>query len=117
WFVVALPVYLSTAFDWDFWRVGGFMALWIIGYGIVQTFAPALTRSPSGRVPDGRAALLWATWLAGLPAAIALALGTDLSEPLVLVGGLLVFGVLFAINSSLHSYLIVSYATDDGVSL
>ncbi|QJD57824.1 organoarsenical effux MFS transporter ArsJ [Pseudomonas sp. gcc21] len=117
WFVVALPVYLSTAFDWDFWRVGGFMALWIIGYGIVQTFAPALTRSPSGRVPDGGAALLWAMLLAGLPAAIALALGTDLSEPLVLVGGLLVFGVLFAINSSLHSYLIVSYATDDGVSL
>ncbi|MEH6386648.1 organoarsenical effux MFS transporter ArsJ [Pseudomonas profundi] len=117
WFVVALPVYLSTAFGWDFWRVGGFMAVWIIGYGIVQTVAPTLTRSRSGRAPDGRAALLWATLLAGLPAAIAVGLGTDLPEPIVLVGGLLVFGVLFAINSSLHSYLIVSYATDDGVSL
>ena len=34
-----------------------------------------------------------------------------------LLGGLLVFGVVFALNSALHSYLIVSYAKDDGVSL
>ena len=117
WFVVALPVYLSTAFGWDFWMVGGFLATWVIGYGIVQSFAPRITGKNRGHVPDGRAAFLWALALAGLPAAIALGFNTGLSEQAVLLGGLMVFGVLFAVNSSLHSYLIVSYAKEDGVSL
>jgi hypothetical protein len=70
WFVVALPVYLSTAFGWDFWLVGGFLAAWIIGYGIVQSFAPHITGKKRGHVPDGRAAFIWALALAGLPAAL-----------------------------------------------
>ncbi|MDP3978735.1 MAG: organoarsenical effux MFS transporter ArsJ [Pseudomonas sp.] len=121
WFVVALPVYLSSVFGWDFWMVGGFLAAWVIGYGIVQSFAPVITGKISGKagglVPDGRAAFGWAALLAGLPAAIALGLYSGLSAHWVLLGGLLVFGALFAVNSSLHSYLIVSYAKEDGVSL
>ncbi len=117
WFVVALPVYLSSVFGWDFWQVGGFLALWIVGYGLVQSFAPALTGKTRGQVPDGRAAFLWAAALMGLPAAIALGLTSGLSAHWVLLGGLLAFGALFAVNSSLHSYLIVSYAKEDGVSL
>ena len=117
WFVVALPVYLSGVFGWDFWQVGGFLAAWVIGYGIVQSFAPHITGKKRGHVPDGRAAFLWALALAGLPAAIALGLNTGLSQQGVLLGGLMVFGALFAVNSSLHSYLIVSYAKEDGVSL
>ena len=117
WFVVALPVYLSAVFGWDFWQVGGFLALWVIGYGIVQSLAPAITGKRRGEVPDGRSAFGWALLLAGLPAGIALGLGTDWSAQAVLLGGLLLFGALFAINSSLHSYLIVSYAKADGVSL
>ncbi len=117
WFVVALPVYLSTVFGWDFWMVGGFLATWIIGYGIVQSFAPALTGKRSGHVPDGRAAFIWAALLAGIPVVIALGLDSDWPKQAVLVGGLLIFGGVFAINSSLHSYLIVSYAKEDGVSL
>ena len=114
WFVVALPVYLASVFGWSFWQVGGFLALWVIGYGIVQTLAPAITGARSGSLPDGRSAFVWAALLAGLPAAMAF--GLELS-PWVLLGGLLLFGVLFAVNSSLHSYLIVSYAKEDGVSL
>lgn len=117
WFVVALPVYLSTVFGWDFWRVGGFLALWVIGYGAVQSVAPAITGKRTGHVPDGRAALVWALLLAGIPAAIAVGMQVMPQVPMILVGGLLVFGVLFAVNSSLHSYLIVSYAREDGVSL
>ncbi len=117
WFVVALPVYLSAVFGWDFWMVGGFLACWIIGYGIVQSVAPAITGKRSGKVPDGRAACLWAASLAALPAAIAIGLATAASPQWVLIGGLMLFGVLFAVNSSLHSYLIVSYAKADGVSL
>ncbi|MGY8821334.1 MAG: organoarsenical effux MFS transporter ArsJ [Pseudomonadales bacterium] len=117
WFVVALPVYLSAVFGWDFWQVGGFLALWVIGYGIVQSLAPAITGKNRGEVPDGRSAFVWAMLLAGLPAGIALGLGTEWSPQTVLLGGLLLFGAIFAINSSLHSYLIVSYAKADGVSL
>lgn len=117
WFVVALPVYLASSFGWDFWQVGGFLAVWVIGYGIVQSFAPYFTGKRSGKLPDGRAAFVWAALLAGLPAVIALGLGTELPAQTVLIGGLLLFGALFAINSSLHSYLIVSYAKEDGVSL
>ena len=117
WFVVALPVYLSSVFGWYFWQVGGFLAAWVIGYGIVQSLAPAITGKAQGRLPDGRAAFVWAVLLAGLPAVIALGLSGPLPAQLVLIGGLLLFGSLFAVNSSLLSYLIVSYAKEDGVSL
>lgn len=117
WFVIALPVYLSSVFGWDFWMVGGFMACWIIGYGLVQSVAPSITGKGSGQVPGGSAAFGWAAALALLPAAIALGLYAELNPQWVLLGGLMLFGVLFAVNSSLHSYLIVSYAQADGVSL
>ncbi|MBO3273631.1 organoarsenical effux MFS transporter ArsJ [Pseudomonas schmalbachii] len=117
WFVVALPVFLSETFGWDFWLVGGFLAAWIIGYGIVQSFAPAFTGKHRGHVPDGRAAFVWALGLALLPAAIAIGLTAGWPAEIVLPGGLMAFGALFAVNSSLHSYLIVSYAQEDGVSL
>ena len=110
WFVVALPVYLSAVFGWDFWMVGGFLACWIIGYGIVsrshrRSQANAVARSRMvGRHAYGAASL------AALPAAIAIGLATAASPQWVLIGGLMLFGVLFAVNSSLHSYLIVSYA-------
>ena len=116
WFVIALPVYLSSALGWDFWLVGGFMASWVIGYGLVQSIAPRLTGRQ--QVPAGRSAAGWALLLALLPAAIALGMQlAPQSASAVLIGGLLLFGVVFAINSSLHSYLIVSYAKGDGVSL
>ena len=117
WFVVALPVYLASEYGWDHWTVGGFLALWIIGYGVVQGFAPNITGNSVGRIPDGRHALSWAVSLGFIPALIALALSFTWYPQQALLGGLLIFGVLFAINSSLHSYLIVSYAGQDGVSL
>ena len=117
WFVVALPVFLSQSLGWNHSQTGGFLAFWVIGYGAVQAVAPRLTGSTKGSVPDGRTATIWAAGLALLPAAIALGLGADISPALVLVSGLMLFGALFAVNSSLHSYLIVSYAGRDGVSL
>lgn len=117
WFVVALPVFLAASLGWDFWQVGGFLAAWVIGYGLVQSLAPWVTGRRSGRVPDGRSALGWASVLALVPAIMAILLVQGVSPQWVLMVGLAVFGVLFAINSSLHSYLIISYATEDGVSL
>ena len=123
WFVVALPVYLASQWGWDHWAVGGFLALWVIGYGIVQTLAPKITgasraaANTSPRIPDGYTALVWSTLLAFIPALIALSLYLDFSPQLSLILGLMLFGGLFAINSSLHSYLIVSYASEEAVSL
>lgn len=117
WFVVALPVYLASTFGWDHWSVGGFLALWVIGYGIVQALAPHFTGKRSGKVPDGGAALKWAAGLAIIPALIALSLTLDWQTEAVLLVGLMVFGAVFAVNSSLHSYLIVNYAGEEGVSL
>lgn len=118
WFVVALPVYLSSQLGWDFWRVGGFLATWVIGYGLIQAITPAITVKANNKVPNGRHTFVWALILTGIPALIALGMSaTSLPVTYVLIGGLLVFGSVFAINSSLHSYLIVSYAKSDGVSL
>lgn len=118
WFVVALPVFLSSQLGWDFGWVGGFLAAWVIGYGFVQSVAPYLTGKSRGAVPGGGQAFIWALLLTCIPAAIALGLGfTSLPVTQVLIIGLLLFGALFAINSSLHSYLIVNYAASDGVSL
>ncbi|MGZ9899934.1 organoarsenical effux MFS transporter ArsJ [Shewanella gaetbuli] len=117
WFVVALPVFLAATFGWNHWWVGGFMACWVIAYGIVQSFAPYLTGKKQGKVPTGKAAFIWAGYLLLIPAAIALALHFDWHVQYAIIIGLMVFGAVFAVNSSLHSYLIVSYAGNDGVSL
>lgn len=112
WFVVALPVFLYDQHGWSHWTVGGLLALWVIGYGGVQTQAPRLT-ARLGASPRGITVAL-ALLLAGLPAALAL---LPLAQVGWLVAGLLAFGVLFAVNSSWHSYLIVHYARADGVSM
>ena len=117
WFVVALPVFLVTVLGWTYWEVGAFLATWLIGYGIVQALAPRITALGRARLPDGRTALGWALALALVPASMAVLLLMEQPAQPVLVIGLAVFGVLFAVNSSLHSYLIVSYANEDGVSL
>jgi predicted MFS family arabinose efflux permease len=117
WFVVALPVFLAESLGWDFWWIGGFMAAWIIGYGAVQSVAPWVTSRGSGKLPDGRTAFLWAAVLAVIPAVMAVLLSQGFDAQIVVIAGLALFGVLFAINSSMHSYLIVSYAAEDGVSL
>lgn len=117
WFVVALPVFLAEVLGWDFWQVGGFLAAWVIAYGFVQALAPYFTGRRRGFVPDGRAAFGWAAVLAMVPAVMGMLLFYGIAPQWVLLVGLGVFGALFAINSSLHSYLIVSYADADEVSL
>ena len=118
WFVVGLPVFLYSTLGWSFDEVGAFMALWVIGYGIVQALVPKLTK----KVKDPRsgivAARFWGIVLAVLPAVIAAILWHDLpfSGTFLLVG-LLVFGFVFAVNSSLHSYLIVACSDADKVAL
>jgi predicted MFS family arabinose efflux permease len=118
WFVVGLPVFLYSVLGWSFTQVGGFIALWVIGYGMVQASAPRLIRrSHHGRGPGGGTARLWAFILAAFPAAMALTLQYGLDPALVIVSGLVLFGVVFAINSAVHSYLILAYSDFDKVSM
>lgn len=117
WFVVALPVFLSSQLQWNFWQTGGFLASWVIGYGIVQSAAPFLLRTKTGNPPTGHSAFIWALILTLVTASLAFLLTTELPITSVLISGLIVFGIVFAINSSVHSYLIVRYAKSDGVSL
>ncbi|MCB1859797.1 MAG: organoarsenical effux MFS transporter ArsJ [Gammaproteobacteria bacterium] len=118
WFVVGLPVFLSGVLGWSHTQVGGFLALWVIGYGLVQAFAPRLLRQQhQGRGPGGGTARLWAFLLALFPAGIALALGRGWDPAMVLISGLVLFGVVFAINSAVHSYLILAYSDFDKVSM
>ena len=118
WFVVALPVYLYSVFEWTFMQVGVFLALWIIGYGVIQASAPKLIRrSHHGKGPDGKTAKNWAFILALFPAAIALGLSSGIQSQLILIVGLMAFGFIFAINSAVHSYLIVAWSEHDKVSM
>jgi MFS family permease len=117
WFVVGLPVFLESEQGWSFWEVGAFLAAWVIGYGGVQTVAPGLLRRRARGEPTGRTAMVLAFVLAVFPAAIAIALAAHVDATLIVVVGLILFGVAFALNSAVHSYLILRYADGDRVAM
>ncbi|MDH4365688.1 MAG: organoarsenical effux MFS transporter ArsJ [Acidimicrobiia bacterium] len=117
WFVVAVPVFLAERLGWADQAVGGFLAVWVIGYGVIQSAAPRLLTA-GGRAPDEvRAAREWAIALGGVSAVIAVLVAFDIEPTAAIVGGLIVFGVVFALNSSLHSFLVLAYSSDEEVAL
>lgn len=116
WFVVGVPIFLYDRLGWSFDRVGAFMAAWVIGYGIVQAAVPRVLKGTRDAATGARAARLWGAVLAVIPALLAVGLDVHPTGSL-LIGGLLVFGVVFAVNSAVHSYLIVAYSDADKVAL
>jgi hypothetical protein len=130
WFVVGIPIYFYAVLSDGtpegnraaFFLIGGFMALWVILYGAVQAAAPALLRArhTPERALIGKARG-WAWALAAIPAALTLAaLAAPGPQPwltAVLVAGLLVFGAVFAVNSALHSYLILAFTRAERVTM
>lgn len=119
WFVVALPVFLQSVLGWKYWEAGGFMGLWVIGYGIIQASVPALRRSWGKSGPPGVSAVqFWSAVLTAIPALIAISLWREVGNPgVVVVVGLAGFGAVFAMNSSIHSYMVLAYTDADSVSL
>lgn len=114
WFVVALPVYFSVYFGWSHSQVGGFMALWVIGYGIVQAFAPVILRFwTGGKAPTGNAAANVSEILALIMIIIVLLFAFNIQPALTITFGLIIFGIVFALNSSVHSFLVLDYAHGD----
>ena len=111
WFVVGLPVFLYAS-GWTFTMVGGFLAVWTIGYGVIQAAAPALIRkSADGLSSEVPAARGWSLGLALIPALLAVLMIAGAPRPDIIIPvGLCLFGVAFAVNSSVHSYLVLAYA-------
>ncbi|MDE0955794.1 MAG: organoarsenical effux MFS transporter ArsJ [Pseudomonadales bacterium] len=123
WFVVALPVYLAQQLSWTSWQVSTFLAVWIIVYGLVQVVAPLLTPQAHHESPltefkfAHNATFKWQIGLALIPLIMAYGLHSQLHSSTVLVVGLGIFGFVFAVNSSLHSYLIVALSKTDSVAM
>jgi len=113
WFVVALPVFLKSQLSWSFNQVGSFMAAWVIAYGIVQASAPRLI----GYHRPGRSAARWVGLLTLVTASLAAAIMLDFHPVASIFIGLGIFGIVFAVNSAVHSYLILTFTSDDQVAL
>lgn len=118
WFVVSVPIFLASVLEWSFAQVGGFMAIWVIAYGAVQGASPVILRALTGGHTPGpglTSALGWT--LAGVTALIPIGLSLGWSPAWTMLAGLAAFGVVFALNSSVHSYLVLAYSDADRVSL
>ena len=116
WFVVALPVFLSDRLGWSHQGVGAFLAAWVIGYGIVQSFAPKILARGGRNIDEVKATQHWALVLVIVSTTMAALVALNIAKTVAIVGGFIVFGVVFAMNSSLHSYLVLAYADDDDVA-
>jgi len=118
WFVVSVPIFLASVLGWSFTQVGGFMALWVIAYGGVQSVSPILLAKVTGRHAPGPAlASTLGLGLAAITALIPIGLQLGFHPALTMLGGLTLFGIVFALNSSVHSYLVLAYSEADRVSL
>jgi len=110
-------VFLSQL-GWSFYAVGAFLALWVIGYGFIQAGVPEILRALGRRDSiDGTAARQWAFVLLLVPLGLIASLRLGMDPGLALIVGLAVFAVVFAINSAVHSYLILAYTDEDSVAL
>src|SRR3954468_23209244 len=118
WFVVSVPIFLASVLGWSFPQVGGFMALWVIAYGAVQSASPVLlARVTDGKAPGPVLASTLGVALAAVTALIPIGLRLHAPPGPTMLGGLVLFGVVFALNSSVHSYLVLAYSEADRVSL
>jgi predicted MFS family arabinose efflux permease len=118
WFVVSVPVFLASVLGWSPTQVGGFMAVWMIAYGVIQSASPVLlARVTVGHAPGPALASTLGLLLAAITALIPIGLRLGLDPALTMLGGLILFGVVFALNSSVHSYLVLAYSEADRVSL
>jgi hypothetical protein len=116
WFVVGLPLFLAVTMGWDHLQVGGYMATWVIAYGLVQAATPKLLKQ-LGKMPDGTLSRRWIVILILVTIVISTAVQAGIAPGLSVLLGLLFFGFVFAVNSAIHSYLVLAYSEADHVSL
>ncbi|MEJ5217650.1 organoarsenical effux MFS transporter ArsJ [Cognatishimia sp. D5M38] len=127
WFVVGIPIYFYSVLSdgtvagnrTAFFTIGTFMAVWIILYGLVQGLAPAILRAKDKATPEiVISAINWVGLLTLIPLAISVAVWVDFPGLVYfVVAGLLLFGFVFAVNSSVHSYLILAFTSEERVTM
>jgi predicted MFS family arabinose efflux permease len=118
WFVVSVPIFLASVLGWSFAQVGGFMALWVIAYGAVQSASPVILRVVTrGHAPGPGLTSALGLGLAAITALIPLGLRWQWPAAPTMLVGLGLFGIVFALNSAVHSYLVLAYSDADRVSL
>lgn len=111
WFVVGLPVFLQETLGWRYELIALFLGAWIVGYGGTQTGVSKLFDGNRLAVSMGHASVaFWTAMLIIFPTGIIFALGVDLDPNVVVVFGLLGYGVFFAVNSIIHSFLVLVYS-------
>ncbi len=116
WFVIGLPVFLQVNLEWSYSSVGSFLASWIIGYGLAQTLVPKfITGDQLARAMGNKAVAFWTGILVLFPAGIALLLNKGFNNEIIIIG-LLSYGIVFAVNSIIHSYLVLAYSNEESVS-
>ena len=127
WFVVGIPIYFySVLSDGSaegnraaFFMIGTFMAVWIILYGLVQGLAPQILKAKDKSTPEVvKSAINWVAILTLIPLALAVAVWVEVPGLVyVVVAGLMLFGFVFAVNSSVHSYLILAFTSEERVTM
>ena len=118
WFVVSVPIFLASVLGWTFTQIGAFLALWVMAYGGVQSLSPILfAKVTKGHAPGPATAMVLGLSLACVTALIPLGLQLGAPPAWTMLGGLGLFGVVFALNSSVHSYLVLAYSEADRVSI
>lgn len=130
WFVVGIPIYFYAVLSDGtpegnraaFCMIGGFMAVWTVLYGVVQANAPRLLRARElGADALIATAQRLVLGLAVVPIVLAVLVwlvpGAPLWLTMILVLGLLAFGAAFALNSAVHSYLILAFAEAERVTM
>ena len=125
WFEVALPIFLRHTLEWTYMETGAFLAGWTIFYGAIQSATPQLILNPLKMYPikSGHSIIPWSIILNVITVALAVTLmfvTVDVSKiglTLAIIIGLFIFGFIFAINSSIHSFLILAYCNKDKVAM
>jgi hypothetical protein len=118
WFVVSVPIFLATVLGWSFTGIGAFLAVWVIAYGGVQGLSPVLLRRLThDRAPGPGLVSGLGLALAAVTALIPIGLRLGWPPSAVMLGGLGFFGVAFALNSAVHSYMVLAYSESERVSL
>lgn len=117
WFVVGLPLFMESVLGWSFTAIGTFFAVWVIGYGVIQGIAPNLFKRDGNPIATGRTSQLWVFALTLVTLAIAVLIDLNWQVSPVIIIGLGIFGAIFAVNSSIHSFLILAYTDSDKVAL
>ena len=129
WFVVGLPIFFYNIFSDGslesnhsaFYIVGSIMAMWVIFYGLIQANSPKLFLKINNMDPNlVQICKKWVCYLFFNVIFLTLlfsVINEELLKNLIVFLGLFIFCFIFAVNSSIHSFLILKFSKKKNVTL